>query len=485
MSQLVKVGVFTAICLVILAVLIWQVEGWNPFAEEGRRIDARFDSVAGLDDKAAVRVAGVRVGRVDGVGLDGSRARVTLFLERPLALTEGTTAAIANLGLLGEKYVELIPGPANAPPLPPGAVLEGQTPISIDQAMQKLQEIGESVQQATGSLSGPGGMGGMGALLDNLARTSDEIRAMVAENRAQVSSTLGNFDQVSAQLARDLPRLAGELQRTASQVSELLAENRGDLRTSMGNVRELTEGLQTSVGNLNRITDRISSGQGTLGKLINDEKAHDELVSTLDSIQGGVETLSGAFGTVQKFRFDLDMQGYYLPDLEESQSAFRLDIDPGDGARLYRAGISNTPGGKTKTKTQRITTTNPNGTVETETIETFTREDERVVSALFGYRAPRDLRLWAGLIESSGGAAVELPLLDRRLLVGFDAFDFNREDDLSPHLRLTGRWQFHPNLYLIGGYDDFLENDSLFLGGGIRWTDENLKFLIGAASSAF
>ena len=51
---------------------------------------------------------------------------------------------------------------------------------------------------------------------------------------------------------------------------------------------------------------------------------------------------------------------------------------------------------------------------------------------------------------------------------------------LDCHLRLTGRWQFHPNLYVVGGYDDVLEDDSLFLGGGIRWNDDNLKYLLGA-----
>jgi len=32
---------------------------------------------------------------------------------------------------------------------------------------------------------------------------------------------------------------------------------------------------------------------------------------------------------------------------------------------------------------------------------------------------------------------------------------------------------------VVGGYDDFLEDDSLFLGGGIRWNDENIKYLLG------
>src|SRR3954470_17362907 len=121
MAQALKVGIFATICLIILAVLVWKIEDLNPFKQKGQKLDAVFDSVAGLDDKASVRIAGVRVGRVDGVGLSGTRARISLLLEgKPIRLTVGTHARIASLGLLGEKYVELVPGPPNAPELPAG-----------------------------------------------------------------------------------------------------------------------------------------------------------------------------------------------------------------------------------------------------------------------------------------------------------------------------------------------------------------------------
>ncbi|HEV7671912.1 MAG TPA: MlaD family protein [Thermoanaerobaculia bacterium] len=484
MGNVIRVGLFTAICLAILGLLIWKIEDWSPWGAKGKEVSAVFDSVAGLDDKAAVRVAGVRVGRVDGIGLEGRQAKVRMVLEKPLDLTEGTTATIANLGLLGEKYVELIPGPAGAPPLPPNAVLPGTTPISFDQAMAKIQAIGDSIQGITGSLSGAlaGETGGvsLGQLMTSLAQTSDEIRLLVAENRAQVGRTIGNFEQVGASLASELPRLSAQLQETAQQISAILAENRGNLSGTMQNARKVSADIQVSVDNLNKITDKIASGQGTIGKLVNDETAHDKLVSTLDSIEGGVKSLSSSLGALQKFKLDLDLQSYYLSDPKESQSTFRLDIEPGEGNKVYRAALSNTPGGKLRTKTQVFTTTNPDGSREVKTVETLTREDTRVASALFGYKAPSNLRIWAGLIENTGGASVELPFDKDKFLLSFDAFDFNRENDQNPHLRLTGRWQLHPNIYLVGGLDDPLENESLFLGAGVKWRDDNLKYLLGS-----
>lgn len=482
MSQAIKVGVFATVCLVILAILIWKIEDINPFAEEGRRIDAVFDSVAGLDEKASVRVAGVRVGRVDGVGLQDRRARVTLLLEQPVPLPEGTIARVASLGLLGEKYIEIIPGPPGGQPLPPDAVLPGVTPPTIDEAIAKINEIGESIQGVAGSFSGADFGGNIERLVDELELTSREIRLLVAENRASLGATIGNFREVSAALGRELPRLADQMSRTLTQIETLVADNRGEVSDSLGNIREVTDKLQTSADNFNQISGKIARGEGTLGKLVNDEQAYDQVISTLDSIQGGVNTLSGTLGAINRFRIDLDMQGYVLPGLKDSgsQTALLLDIDPQDDKRLYRAGLSSPPNGKRREKTETITVTNPDGTTEVTTVNKITTEKTYAATGLFGFRAPGDVRLFAGLIENSGGAQIEYPLFEDRFLVSFEAFDFNRPEDLSPHLRLTGRWRFHPNLYLVGGYDDFLEEDSFFLGGGIRWNDENIKYLLGA-----
>lgn len=481
MRSLVKVGIFATLCLIVLAVLVWKIEDFNPFKVEGQRLEAVFPSVAGLDDKATVRVAGVRVGRVDGVGLEGAHARITLALDKPLALTRGTTARIASLGMLGEKYVELVPGPPYAPPLPADAVIFGTTPPGFDEAMQKINDIGASISQMTGSLAGGDVGGNINRLVSDIQATSEEIRALVAENRANVASTVRNFDQVSGTLARELPRLADQMSRSLDQISTLVQENRGNVSASLGNIRELTSKLQTSADNLNKISDKIASGQGTIGKLVNDEKAYDQVLSTLDSIKGGVETLSGTLGAVNKFKIDLDMQGYYLPDAEGSQTTFGLNVDPQDHKHLYRAGLVSSPFGRRREKTETVTVTGPDGIPTTTTTTKLTQEKTYAATGLFGFKAPGDVRLWAGLIESSGGVQVEypLPLLDRKLWLSFEAFDFNRPQDLQPHLRLLGRYQFHPNLYVVGGYDDALENNSLFLGGGIRWTDENIKSLLG------
>jgi phospholipid/cholesterol/gamma-HCH transport system substrate-binding protein len=499
MSQMIKVGVFATICLVVLAVLIWKVEDINPFHRQGRHLSAVFPTVAGLDDKSAVRMAGVRIGRVDGIGLaaDGRSAEVKLLLEQPVPLTRGATARIANLGLLGDKYVEIVPGPPAAPALPEGAVLQGSSPVTFDEAMAKLDSIGSSIEKVTGSFGGGNLGGNVNDLVKDLQLTSAEIRALVAENRANLASTVRNFDAMAATLARELPRISADTQRALDQVAGIIADNRTDVTASMGNIRELTGHLQTSVDNLNKITGEIASGQGTVGKLVNSDEAYKSAIGTLDSIKSGIESLSGTISAIQRFKMDLDLQGYLLQSqkgtFSNSYSLFDITIDPQDSQRLYKVGIAATPSGNYSTRIDHVTVTNSTGQVTSSTTEDQITEDKLGWDALLGFHTATgerwsDIRFWGGLIESKGGVQVEYPLnvnLRHPIWLSAEAFDFSRPDNQRAHLRFTARWQFHPNLYVLGGYDDPLEQRAFFLGAGIRWKDDNLKYLLGAAARSY
>ena len=65
-------------------------------------------------------------------------------------------------------------------------------------------------------------------------------------------------------------------------------------------------------------------------------------------------------------------------------------------------------------------------------------------------------------------------------------FDFNRPYDFAAHGKLTTRYFFSPSVYVTGGWDDFLNRsrkaDSVFLGAGLRWSDDDIKSLLGAVS---
>ncbi len=407
MENTVKVGIFMTLALGVLAYLILRAEQVRLFEPRGRRVVAQFDSVAGLDDQSAVRTAGVRVGRVDGIGLRGRQALVTIVVEAKVTLTRGTYAEIKNLGLLGDKYVELVPGPPDAPPLPEGAIIPGQAAVGIDQVLSSVGGLGSSLQEVAAQLSGKAPPNGpLGRLVVNLEATSGQIRDLVASNRANLDATVGNFQQVSATLARELPRLSAELTALLSEVRAVVAENRGTLHEGLANVEQLTGNLQTSVDNLNTITGKLARGEGTIGKLLNSDQAHEELVGALKSVQSGVEGLTQSIGKINKLKVDLAMQGYYLQDAEDSHGEFQVNLDPQNG-HLYRVAVVDDPNGRVRSKTQTITTTLPDGTTQREVVTSETQEKQNTLSALFGFPVGDRYRLWAGLVESHFGVQAD------------------------------------------------------------------------------
>jgi phospholipid/cholesterol/gamma-HCH transport system substrate-binding protein len=75
-------------------------------------VAARFDNVGGLKPRAPVKSAGVTVGRVSSIALDGKTFQgvVTMELEKRYAFPRDTSASILTAGLLGDQYVGLNPG---------------------------------------------------------------------------------------------------------------------------------------------------------------------------------------------------------------------------------------------------------------------------------------------------------------------------------------------------------------------------------------
>lgn len=103
----VAVALVGLLALALLAALAYNVERL-PLVGGGTTYTADFSEAAGLGDGDEVRVAGVKVGQVTGVALDGAKVKVT-FKVQDAWVGDRSTAAIAIKTLLGEKYLALDP----------------------------------------------------------------------------------------------------------------------------------------------------------------------------------------------------------------------------------------------------------------------------------------------------------------------------------------------------------------------------------------
>src|SRR5262249_52722533 len=200
MSSAAKVGIFMLIILAILGYFILKIEDVKIGRGRGTKtISAVFDSVAGLDNKSSVRVAGVRVGKVKDVKLrqDG-KAEGEMEVDKEGQLHTNSFARVANLGLPGEKYVEIVPRSTNAPVSPEEQHVElrGTEPASMDDVTNQISAIATDVKAITESLrgvvAGPQGQQRLNDIVENVRNITEQVRELVAANRENVDATMAN-----------------------------------------------------------------------------------------------------------------------------------------------------------------------------------------------------------------------------------------------------------------------------------------------------
>jgi phospholipid/cholesterol/gamma-HCH transport system substrate-binding protein len=108
------VGLFVCAGIGALLVLAMKVGNMTTggIGNESYTVYANFDNIGGLKPRAAVKSAGVVVGRVTSLGFDNERfnARVVLSLDGQFKFPKDTTASILTSGLLGEQYIGLEAG---------------------------------------------------------------------------------------------------------------------------------------------------------------------------------------------------------------------------------------------------------------------------------------------------------------------------------------------------------------------------------------
>jgi phospholipid/cholesterol/gamma-HCH transport system substrate-binding protein len=178
-----------------------------------------FTNVDGLVQGNEVTMGGVKVGQVDGLEIQRNIAVVTVSVDSAHApLPAGTKALLRSLGLLGNKYVELIPGRGSQSTLPDGYEISVQSttsPTDLDQinaifdapTREKLRDM---------TLQGAIALGGRAqtlnadlAQLRNLAVAATPVTGVLDDHQVALDRATVAFDNLTQKLAREDAALAG------------------------------------------------------------------------------------------------------------------------------------------------------------------------------------------------------------------------------------------------------------------------------------
>ena len=132
------VGIFVLAGLICLGYLAIRLGKLELFGTQGYVVFADFVSVAGIKLGDPIEIAGVRVGKVEGIALADDRARLTLRVTDGVKLQDDVIASVRARGLIGDKFVLVTPGASDKIIPPGGRIRETDSPPDIPDLIGKF-----------------------------------------------------------------------------------------------------------------------------------------------------------------------------------------------------------------------------------------------------------------------------------------------------------------------------------------------------------
>lgn len=505
-----------------------------------------FNDISGLVRKAEVKIAGVKVGWVEDVVLQPEayqKAQARVMVHRNYRLYENAYGMVRQDGLLGPKYVEVVPGNPGLSKLEPGVMLRepSQEPVSIDGLLREFRTIATNVKEVSNAfnnaLGGDIGSDRLRGLVEHLTVAASHIASV---SQVLERSFVNNEEHVTTllQLGTTINRVVEKLETdilpnfnaSVNSIAQVFDRDFGRIATNVEVVTntideaatEARDGLHT-FGN---VATKIDEGTGLVGKLINEDEVYRDIkiaadgirkyISKLDRLQIVIDAHSESMITPAENYFWEDNKGYFEARIFPQEDYFfvvqYMQSEKGFLNRTeqqvnytYRT----SEGFEESAQDQAEYSAQYPVNVFPETLEigdgfrlldlagireeriSFYRDMGRIgvqFGKIFG-----DFALRAGIIDGFVGMGVDVDVPFRtdkfRWVSTFEAFDINgrnRIDDRRPHLKWLNRMYFMRNLYFTFGADDFISkhNKSLFYGLGFRFGDDDLKYFMSAAGSA-
>jgi phospholipid/cholesterol/gamma-HCH transport system substrate-binding protein len=180
-----KVGVFVFVGLVILTIFVLYIGDFKTWGS-GFRIKINFGFTNGIKVGAPVRFAGVDVGEVKRIDLTFSpqeqktNVEITCLLKKEARVPSDSQAWVNTLGLLGEKYVEIIPGKNYNDCLKTDQFITGNDPIPMNEIFGFFRSIAADLDDAIAKIKD--GQGTVGKLLNDDSIYT-ELEAFVSDVR--------------------------------------------------------------------------------------------------------------------------------------------------------------------------------------------------------------------------------------------------------------------------------------------------------------
>jgi phospholipid/cholesterol/gamma-HCH transport system substrate-binding protein len=270
-----RVGIVVAIAAIILFLgIIWIKE--YRFNVERYKYGVLFPNVGALSVADPVTVLGVKKGTVESIILSAGDVLVTFNLTTDVKLKKDAKFTVMNIGLMGERFVDVSPG-------------HSSELLDLSKPVEGFYDTGI-----------PEVMGMAGQMLDEIRRLVAHLEGIFGTEWSQESfrETIKDLRKLSGDLVTLLDRNKDKLEKTAtdlsytsSELKNLVERNKAKLQSSVDNFTSssarldtITTTLSSLSVSLKNLTQKIESGEGTFGKLVNDSTLYNDLRKTTKNL---------------------------------------------------------------------------------------------------------------------------------------------------------------------------------------------------------
>ncbi len=313
-SQL-RVGITVLVALITLAILIFLMTGTTGLFTKKYIVRCFVDNAGGLRVGAPVRLEGVDIGNVTGIGVVNDPRRRVAPVEIVMKITTKYADTMRNdcqvelttAGVLGEVFVDMDCRQAKGAPLQNGAELPTRdvpqlqdvvrasqgTLENLDVLIKKLNDIVAFIQSGQGSI-------GKVIYDPSLFDRANSAVTQLQQIMTQINSPNGTIGKLLN--SDDLYQKANS---TVDTLNKIVADINNGNGTAGKFLKDpsLYDNANKTINNANKLIDDINAGKGTLGRLVKDEalgRKIDSTVTHLDNITSGLDKGEGTAGKFLK-----------------------------------------------------------------------------------------------------------------------------------------------------------------------------------------
>ncbi len=539
-----SVGIFVLGALAVFVYMTVQIGVFQLDTDKYRKQVVFFNDISGLIKKADVKIAGVKVGWIVDIGLNpkddgtGYTAQANIMIDKRYSIRSDGYGIVRQDGLLGVKYLEIIPGDSSFPTIGSGDALgrPGKTPVSVDELLQQAKSVATNVEEISSvirdALISPDQKSKIKDTVDNIYKTSEKIAnfssridTILNNNQDDIEGMVKDFRGFASELRDAVPSVKTDMHELTQHLSEVtlpgfdrnvdravnaFEKDFGAIADKLETTADAIEqaALQTRDGfkGINSVANKINDGHGLIGKLINDDEVYYDFKKSIQGLRNyfsKVESMSTVFDSHSEMMYG-PLEGM---NIKNNKGYMDIRIHSNEDT-FYIVQVMSSIAGKMSRSVESqafydyngyqynppLIANVPDALTQIVSIDFApevirkTRTPDALALGLQIGKVYKDVAFRFGMMEGSFGLACdyEIPFESDlvRWVSSLEMFDFRgRErfiDDQRPHLKWINKIFLCRNLYINFGADDFvsLHNSNGFFGMGLRFGDDDLKYLI-------